>query len=148
MENQIAPIKFLDINPDSKFSDFKAGHVGIRTNKIDELLKWYEKNLDFRIIKRWNVGDIRLAFMASPADNDFIIEVICYDRNEKYTDGLKSGYNHLSFWVDSLSKTTKELEKNGIPIQRSFSVPEIAMTVAFIDDTFGNSIELCQKMTD
>lgn len=147
MENPITPITFSDKNTESKFSDLKAGHVGIRTNKINELLKWYSENLDFRIIKKWNVGDISLAFIAPPANNDFIIEVICYDNNENYANGLKSGYDHLSFWVDNLPKTIQVLENKGIPIQSSFSVPEIAMTIAFIDDTFGNSIEFCQKMT-
>ena len=147
MENQITPISYTDKNTTSKFSDCKAGHVGIRTTKYNEILKWYEENLDFRIIRKWMVGNIQLAFIAPPNDNDFIIEIICYDTNEKLAnDEIKSGYNHLSFSVDNLDKTIAELTKRNIPIERSFSVPSIGLRVAFISDTFGNTIEFCEEL--
>ena len=147
MENQITPITFPEKNTLSKFSDCKAGHVGIRTTKYNEILKWYEENLDFRIIRKWMVGNIQLAFIAPPNDNDFIIEIICYDSNEKLAnDEIKSGYNHLSFSVDNLDKTIAELTKRNIPIERSFSVPSIGLRVAFISDTFGNTIEFCEEL--
>lgn len=147
MESQITPITFSPKNTNSKFSDCKAGHVGIRTTKYNEILKWYEEKLDFRIIRKWNVNDIQLAFIAPPNDNDFIIEVICYDSNEKIDEGgSKSGYNHLSFSVRNLDETIRELERRGIPIERSFSVPVIGLRVAFISDTFGNTIEFCEEL--
>ena len=60
MDYQITPITFTKKNTASKFRDFKAGHVGISTTKYDEMLKWYEENLDFRIIRKWMVGKIQL----------------------------------------------------------------------------------------
>lgn len=146
MDNQITPITFTKKNTNSKFSDFKASHVGIRTTKYNEIIKWYEENLDFRIIRKWMIGDIQLAFIAPPNDNDFIIEIICYDSNEKSNEGIKSGYNHLSFSVQNLDETIEELTKREIPIERSFSVPIIGLRVAFISDTFGNTIEFCEEI--
>ena len=116
MDNQITPITFTKKNTNSKFNDFKASHVGIRTTKYNEIIKWYEENLDFRIIRKWMVGDIQLAFIAPPNDNDFIIEIICYDSNEKSNEGIKLGYNHLSFSVQNLDETIEELTKREIPI--------------------------------
>lgn len=146
MDNQITPITFTKKNTNSKFNDFKASHVGIRTTKYNEIIKWYEENLDFRIIRKWMVGDIQLAFIAPPNDNDFIIEIICYDSNEKSNEGIKLGYNHLSFSVQNLDETIEELTKREIPIERSFSVPIIGLRVAFISDTFGNTIEFCEEI--
>lgn len=149
MENLITPLVFSEKNTGSKFSDMKAGHVGIRTAKYNEILKWYEENLDFRIVRKWTVGEIQLAFIAPPNDNDFIIEIICYDSKEKLNrEEVKSGYNHLSFWVDNLDRTIEELTKRHIPIERSFSVPSIGLRVAFISDTFGNTIEFCEELQD
>ncbi|RYE22953.1 MAG: VOC family protein [Sphingobacteriaceae bacterium] len=147
MENQITPLTFSEKNTVSVFSDMKAGHVGILTTKYNEILDWYERNLDFRIIRKWMVGDIQLAFIAPPNDNQFIIEIICYDSNEKTNDDkINSGYNHLSFSVQNLDETIKELVKRNIPIERSFSVPVIGLRVAFISDTFGNTIEFCEEL--
>lgn len=147
MENEISRLTYLDKNSNSQFRDIKAGHVGIRTTKYSEIIKWYEENLDFRIIKKWTVGNIQLAFIAPPNDNDFIIEIICYDSNEKTNDDeIKSGFNHLSFSVQNLDETIIELTKRKIPIVRSFSVPEISLRVAFISDTFGNTIEFCEDI--
>jgi lactoylglutathione lyase len=146
MENQITPLTFPKKNTASVFSDLKAGHVGIRTTKYDEILQWYTENLDFRIIHKWNVGDIQLAFIAPPHDNNFIIEIICYDSTEKANTEEKSGYNHLSFNVDNLDQTIEHLTKKNITIDRSFSVPAIGLRVAFITDPFGNTIEFCDEL--
>jgi lactoylglutathione lyase len=97
--------------------------------------------------KKWMAGTTKLAFIAPPNDDDFMIEIICYDSNEKTSDSeIKSGYNHVSFMVQNLDKTIEELAKKNIPVERSFSVPAIGLRVAFISDTFGNAIELCEKM--
>lgn len=146
MENQITPLTFPEKNTASVFSDLKAGHVGIRTTKYDEILQWYTENLNFRIIRKWNVGDIKLAFIAPPNDNDFIIEIICYDSTEKERTEEKSGYNHLSFSVNNLDQTIEHLTKKNITINRSFSVPAIGLRVAFIADPFGNTIEFCDEL--
>lgn len=147
MDNQITSLVFSEKNTRSKFSDIKAGHVGIRTAKYNEILKWYEEILDFRIIRKWTVGEIQLAFIAPPNDNDFIIEIISYDSNEKFNkEEVKSGYNHLCFNVENLDKTIEELNKRNISITRNFSVPAIGKRVAFINDPFGNSIEFCEDI--
>lgn len=147
MENQITPLVFLEKNTFSKFSDMKAHHVGISTTKYDEILKWYEENLDFRIIRKWTVGEIQLAFIASPTDNDFVIEIVCYGSDEKLNkEEVKSGYNHLSFHVDNLDRTIEELTKRDIPIERSMNIPSIGLRIVFISDTFGNTIEFCEDI--
>lgn len=147
MENQITPLIFPEGNTLSKFSGIEAGHVGIRTTKYNEILKWYKENLDFRIIRKWMVGEIQLAFIAPPNNNDFIIEIICYDSNQELnSEEAKFGYNHLAFSVQSLDQTIEELNNRNIPIERSFSVPAIGLRVAFISDTFGNTIEFYEAL--
>jgi lactoylglutathione lyase len=145
MEND--NLKFSEKNAESDFSDFKAGHVGIRTTEYKDLLKWYKENLDFRVIYEWIVGELQLAFIAPPNDNSFIIEVIGEKSSENSMgSGVKFGYDHLSFNVENLDTTIEHLKIRNININRSFSVPAIGKRVAFIADPFGNIIEFCEDI--
>ena len=147
MENQITPLTFSEKNTASKFSDIKAGHAAIRTTEYDAIIKWYLEKLDFRIVREWTAGEMRLAYLALPNDDDFMVEILGGKSDGEMTnEEVKSGYDHLCFNVADLDETIAELKSRDITITRSFSVPAIGKRVAFIADPFGNKIEFCDNI--
>ena len=147
MENQITPLTFSEKNTESKFSDIKAGHTAIRTTEYDAIIKWYLEKLDFRIVREWMAGEMRLAYLALPNDDDFMVEILGSKSSEPIAnEEVKSGYDHLCFNVEDLDKTIEELKSRNINITRRFSVPAIGKCVAFIADPFGNKIEFCDNI--
>lgn len=136
-----------DTNAGSAFKDLKAGHLAIRTSEYEALIKWYGEKLDFRLIHEWTVGDMQLAFMALPNDSTFLIEILGI-KDPKPVNTLEGnlGYDHLCFHVENLDETLQELNKRGVPVIRSFSVPAIGKRVAFIADPFGHKIEFCEDL--
>ena len=147
MDNQISPLTFPATNIASEFSDIKAGHVAIRTTEYNALIKWYKEKLDFRIIREWKVGEMRLAFLALSNENSFLIEILGIENIEQTSNmEVKFGYDHLCFNVENLDITVAELNKRNVEIVRSFSAPAIGKRVAFIADPFGNKIEFCEDI--
>lgn len=142
MNNSTTPINFPDKKENSLFNDMKGWHIAIRTTKYEELIKWYEQNLNFRLVKEFTSGDMKLALIAPPNDNNFLIEVLGVNENNDFEKAeVKSGYHHLCFNVDDLDKTIDALKQRNIVIERSFDAPAIGKKVAFISDPFGNIIE-------
>ena len=147
MENLISPIIYPEKNRASMFSDIKSWHVAIRTTAYKDFIAWYEKNLDFRLVKEFNAGEMKLALIAPPGDNGFIIEVLgVKDDEDHYPPEVKSGYDHLCFNVANLDATMEALKTRGIEIVRTFKVPVIGKRVAFINDPFGNKIEFSEEL--
>ncbi len=147
MENSISPLTYPEKNENSLFKDIKGWHIAIRTAAYAEFILWYEQNLDFRLVKEFNAGEMRLALIAPPGDNSFIIEVLgVKDHQEPYSSEIKSGYDHLCFNVDDLDATLEALKKRNIEIVRTFEVPVIGKRVAFINDPFGNKIEFSEAL--
>src|SRR5690349_14529722 len=112
MENQFSPLTFPSLNPGSPFGGVKAGHIAIRTTEYRSLIKWYTETLDFRIIREWTVGEMQLAFIALPNDNNFMIEILGVNKADYADDlGVKLGYDHLCLNVQDLNRTVEELTK-------------------------------------
>ncbi len=147
MENSISPLSYSKKNEDSVFTDIKGWHIAIRTTAYKEFIAWYEKNLDFRLVKEFSAGEMQLALIAPPGDNNFILEVLGVKNNEdSYSSELKSGYDHLCFNVADLDATMEALKHRDIEIVRTFEVPVIGKRVAFINDPFGNKIEFAEAL--
>lgn len=147
MKNSISPLIYPDTKEASVFRDIKGWHIAIRTTKYNEMITWYEKNLDFRMVKEFNAGEMQLALIAPPGDNNFIIEVLGVKNDEGSPPSeIKSGYDHLCFNVTDLDATMKALKHRGIEIVRTFEVPVIGKRVAFITDPFGNKIEFAEAL--
>jgi lactoylglutathione lyase len=146
MENQVTPLTFPQKNTESKFSDIRAGHVGIRTNEYSKTIQWYREKLDFRIVRQWTVGDLQLAFLALPDDDDFLIEIFGNNNISQAEKTTDNRLDHFCLQVNDLDTTIKELESRGVAIARTFSIPAIGKRVAFIADLHGNAIEFCEDI--
>ena len=147
MENQFTPLTYPEKNANSAFSSITAAHVAIRTSHYSELINWYTEKLDFRIVREWMAGEMRLAFIAPPNDNGFIIEILGHSNVVgPNTAEVKWGYDHLCFNVADLDKTIETLTSRDITIVREFSVPAIGKRIVFIADPFGNRIEFFEDI--
>ena len=146
MENSISPLAYPEKNETSVFHDIKGWHIAIRTTEYQEFIAWYRKNLDFRLVKEFNAGEMPIALIAPPGDNHFILEVLGMKDDQKSTSEIKVGYDHLCFNVADLEATMNALKLRGIGIVRSFEVPVIGKRVAFINDPFGNKIEFSEDL--
>jgi len=146
-KEEISPLTLMDKNKASVFQDIKGWHVAIRTDQYNEFINWYSENLDFRLIREWSAGNLQLAFMAPPGEDNFIIEVLGEQKTvDQNRLGTGPGYDHLCFNVQDLDRTMEALTKRNIGIDRCFDVPAIGKRVAFITDPFGNRIEFSEEM--
>lgn len=145
MENSISPLAYPEKNRTSDFNDLKGWHVAIRTTEYQKLISWYLKNLDFRLVKEFNAGEMQLALIAPPGDNNFILEVLGIKDDQEYSSEVKVGYDHICFNVSNLDALLNALKLRDIQIVRTFEVPVIGKRVAFINDPFGNKIEFCEE---
>jgi len=125
----------------------RAVHIGIRTTKYKEIVEWYQNILDFRVVKEWVVGTFQFTFLALPADNNFMLEIIGIgETNSNPVASFETGYHHICYQIDNLDKTMGVLKDLGINIDRSFSVPAIGKRAAFIKDPIGNVIEFFEDL--
>jgi lactoylglutathione lyase len=54
----------------------RGAHVGLRTTDFEGTINWYAETLGFRILKKWMVGELQLAFLAPANDDNFWIEIL------------------------------------------------------------------------
>lgn len=138
----------------SPFSSMTGNHVAVRVPDLDAARRWYVEKLDFRPVHEWTFGDLQLAYVAPPADDTFLVELIGGGTpipERPYTDLENSlelaGYHHLCFMVESVDQTLLEIKKRGVKIvKEAFDLPEISRRLAFFSDPWGNLLELAEVL--
>lgn len=141
-------------NTESKFSNVKGAHVALRVPDFEASKKWYVEKLDFRVIHEWPFGDLQLAYLAPPNDDNFWIELLAGGNpapREKFDDLNESlhpeGYHHFCLNVTSVDATLSELQSRGVAIVgEPFNLPAIGKRLAFFADLDGNLIELAETL--
>ncbi|GGN13075.1 hypothetical protein GCM10010967_56450 [Dyadobacter beijingensis] len=144
--------KMPALNPKSELAGISGNHVGIRVPDYAAAIKWYTEKLDFRVIHEWDYADEKLAYLAPANTNDFWLEILAEGKlepNEKFDDLGKSlgrgGYHHLCFHVANVEKTLSELRKRGVTVVgQPFYLEAITRNLAFVQDPWGNMIELSE----
>jgi lactoylglutathione lyase len=148
MDNQKSPIVLPQKNTKSLFSDMRTAHVGIRTTDYDGLINWYVEKLDFRLVHKFNAGELLLAFLAPANDDRFFIEI--YGSNEPdntVPQPATSGFQHLCIEVDNVDNTLAELRIRGVNLLREpFNIAAIAKRCGFVADLHGNVIEFMENL--
>ncbi|UFH57260.1 VOC family protein [Spirosoma sp. KNUC1025] len=140
------------LKPSSTLSGISGNHVGIRVPDYAAAIKWYTEKLDFRVIHEWDYADEKLAYLAPANTNDFWIEILAGGKltpNPKFNDLGKSlengGYHHLCFHVTDMKKVLAELKNRDVTIVgQPFYLKAITRNLAFIQDPWGNMIELAE----
>lgn len=133
-------------NTQSEFSDMKASHTAIRTAQYDTLIQWYIEKLDFRLVKEFQAGSMKIAFIAPASSDTFMIEILGIEPSEHSIEIGELGYDHLCFAVENLANTIEKLQQRSIDIVRKFDMPVIGKRIAFIADPMGNKIEFCEDI--
>jgi len=144
--------KMPALNPKSPLAELSGNHVGIRVPDYAKAIKWYTEKLDFRVIHEWPYADEKLAYLAPANTNAFWIEILAGGKLKavtKYIDLGKSleepGFHHICMDVTNVDRTIAELKKRGVTIVgKTFYLPAIGRKLAFIQDPWGNMIELAE----
>ena len=140
----------------SPFASMSGNHVAVRVPDLEEAVRWWVEKLDFRPVIRWTFGDLKLAYVAPPANDTFFVELIGGGNpipERPYSDLENSlelaGYHHLCFLVESVDETLTEVKKRGVKIiKEAFELPEISRRLAFFADPWGNLIELAEVLIE
>jgi len=142
-------------NPASPFASLVGHHVGIRVPDYDAALTWYTRKLDFRVLHQWPYGELRLAYLAPPTDDNFHIELLAgpVPHAKEVLDDLAAslkfgGYQHVCLRVDNVDAALAELRSRGVDIVgEPFDLEAISARLAFFRDPWGNMIELSETLT-
>jgi catechol 2,3-dioxygenase-like lactoylglutathione lyase family enzyme len=129
----------------------KPLHVGISVIDMEQAIRWYQDNLDFRLVKDdgWLPPlDARVCFLEQ---DGFQLELFQYrqpnplpaDRLHPNLDLRTVGTKHVAFGVENMAAVRTRLIKNGVDIAH-----EVTMggdSVLFIRDCCGTLIELIER---
>ena len=110
---------------DSPFADWRGHHVGVRVKDLDEAKNWYVEKLDFRVVHEWPYADEKLAYIAPPNDDAFLVELlgggdplpIDAPGYSDLGDSLRyAGYHHFCINVPDIEKAVADLRARDVTI--------------------------------
>jgi len=142
-------------NHSSPFASMRGGHVGLRVADYKAAKQWYVEKLDFRVVKEWPFNGQHLAYIAPATDDRFFIELLGDGERPTPKPTFKdvnasaqvAGYHHLCLDVADVDKALATLRKRGVKVvAEPFLVPDIKRRLAFIEDPWGNVIELAEEV--
>ena len=129
---------------------YKALHVGISVGNMEESLAWYQKNLDFELVKDDYVPPLgaRICFIRN---GDFEIELFQYDspkpipedRLTPNSDLQTIGTKHVAFEVPDMKALKEKFLTNGVDIAHEVMME--GNNVMFVRDNSGVLIEFIQN---
>lgn len=129
---------------------YKALHVGISVNNMEEALEWYKRNLDFELVKDDYVPPLkaRICFIRN---GDFEIELFEYDnpkpipedRLTPNSDLQTVGTKHVAFAVPDMAALKEKFVANGVDIAHEVMME--GNNVMFVRDCSGVLIEFIQN---
>src|SRR5262249_50069952 len=103
-------------NHATPFASMRSDHVAVRVPDYDAGKHWYIQKLDFRVVREWPSGELRLGYLAPATDDGFFLELMgggpptprrdYADLDDSLCD---AGYHHLCLHVDSIDETVAEL---------------------------------------
>lgn len=129
---------------------YKALHVGISVGNMEESLAWYNKNLDFELVKDDYVPPLgaRICFIRN---GDFEIELfqcdapkpIPEDRLTPNSDLQTIGTKHVAFEVPDMKALKEKFLANDVDIAHEVMME--GNNVMFVRDNSGVLIEFIQN---
>ena len=142
------------VDPRSPFASMKGHHVALRVPDFEASKRWFVEKLDFRVMHEWPYGGLQLAYLAPPADDAFMVEIlgggspILEPDHSDLAETLDvAGYHHFCLVVDSVDDTLAELRRRDVTILgEPFELEAIGRRLAFFADPWGNLIELAQVL--
>lgn len=131
--------------------ELKVLHAGISVCNMEESLKWYEKNLDFKLVKDDGFVPPLKAHICFIQNGDFQIELFEYeqpkaipeDRLMPNSDLQTVGTKHVAFATDNMAALKEKFVANGVDIAHEVMME--GNNVMFIRDCNGVLIEFIQN---
>ena len=131
--------------------ELKVLHAGISVCNMEESLKWYEKNLDFKLVKDDGFVPLLKAHICFIQNGDFQIELFEYeqpkaipeDRLMPNSDLQTVGTKHVAFATDNMAALKEKFVANGVDIAHEVMME--GNNVMFIRDCNGVLIEFIQN---
>ncbi|MET7765409.1 VOC family protein [Streptomyces sp. NPDC005393] len=141
-------------NPASPFASFAGHHIGIRVPDYEAAKAWYTEKLDFRVLQEWPYGELRLAYLSPPNDDDFHLELLAgpVPSPNKVLDDLDvslrhGGYHHVCLRVENVDQARAELERRRVDLVGApFEIADISRRLAFFRDPWGNMFEIAETL--
>lgn len=141
-------------NPTSPFASMRGHHTAIRYPDFDAARAFWVDTMDWRVLQTWPYGDLVLAYVLPPNQDDFHLEILAGPgalAQTVYGDVDASlavnGFNHVCLSVDSVDDTLAELRRRGVDIVNPpFEIDDISARLAFFRDPWGNMFELSQRI--
>ena len=140
-------------NPSSPFASMRGHHTGIRYPDFESARAFWVDKLEWRILQTWPYGELTLAYVMPPTQDDFHLEILAGPgaaAQPVYGDVDASlamnGFNHVCLSVDSVDDTLALLRERGVDIVNPpFEIDDISARLAFFRDPWGNMFELSER---
>jgi len=131
--------------------NLKVLHAGISVYNMQESLAWYEKNLDFKLVRDDGFVPPLKAHICFIQNGDFQIELFEYEQPKKMpedrllpnSDLQTVGTKHIAFETENMAALREKFVANGVDIAH-----EVMMEgnhVMFVRDCSGVLIEFIQN---
>ena len=140
-------------NPASPFASMRGHHTGIRYPDFEAARAFWVDKLEWRILQTWPYGELTLAYVMPPTQDDFHLEILAGPGAVPQTvygdvdaSLAANGFNHVCLSVDSVDDTLAVLRERGVDIVNPpFEIDDISARLAFFRDPWGNMFELSER---
>jgi lactoylglutathione lyase/glyoxylase I family protein len=145
----------LRVSADHPFASWVGHHAAIRVPDYDVSKRWFVDRLGWRVVQEWMYGELQVAYLAPPGDDQFHVEILggpgaaSQPMYESVDASLtQNGLNHVCIQVTSVDNSLAELRRRGVTlVGEPFELEAIASRLAVFADPFGNLFELKQPLT-
>ncbi len=127
----------------------KFGHVAIRVKDINKMLDFYCKGLGFQEAFRINNddGSLRIVYLHI-FEGQYLELCLGGDDRPSFDDSKSIGVRHISFTVDDLVKSKKEMEQRGVVFDSEILDTRDGNINVWLFDPEGNKLEIVQTSPD
>jgi lactoylglutathione lyase/glyoxylase I family protein len=134
----------------------RGHHTGIRYPDFEAARAFWVDKLDWRVLQTWPYGELTLAYVSPPNQDDFHLEILAGPgaaTQSVYSDVdaslVANGFNHVCLSVDNVDATLEVLRERGVDIVNApFEINDISARLAFFRDPWGNMFELSERISD
>ena len=143
-------------NPSSPFASMRGHHTAIRYPDFESARSFWVDVMDWRVLQTWPYGELTLAYVMPPNQDDFHLEILAGPGaapQTVYADVdaslAQSGFNHVCLSVESVDDTLAVLRERGVDVVNPpFEIDDISARLAFFRDPWGNMFELSERIGD
>ncbi|MCP2266062.1 VOC family protein [Promicromonospora thailandica] len=138
----------------SPFSSMHGHHTAIRYPDFEAARSFWVDTMDWRVLQTWPYGQLTLAYVMPPDQDDFHLEILAgpgaaaqtiYDDVDASL--VVNGFNHVCLSVDSVDETLAALRERGVDVVNPpFEIDDISARLAFFRDPWGNMFELTERI--